>query len=165
MIFTKRADYGLRTALELAAHYNHGPLSATQIAGESGLPEPFVKKLLQQLADTGIAQSIRGRHGGYLLTRAPGDCSVRQVLSAFEELAPVSCLQHADVHGRAHPPSQETPSEAPCALEIVEHDCPTRAAWELVDREMQEALDSLTLAELLEEMRTRGLPLKASRYG
>ena len=71
MIFTKRSDYGLRAALELAAGYGDGTMSAHRIATEGGLPEPFVRKLLQELARAGLATSSRGRHGGYELTKPP----------------------------------------------------------------------------------------------
>ena len=96
MIFTKRSDYGLRAALELAAGYGSGTMSAHQIATEGSLPEPFVRKLLQELARAGLASSSRGRHGGYRLTKPPSQMTVRETLEAFETLAPVPCLVCTD---------------------------------------------------------------------
>ena len=148
MIFTKRSDYGLRAALELAAGYGHGPLSAHQIAVCGGLPEPFVRKLLQDLAAAGIAQARRGRAGGYKLTNAPSRISVREVLEALEELAPVSCM--ADRPG-------EPGGEGPCAIEIPQIRCPTRAAWQAIDLRLRATLDAMTLDDLLAEVRGRGL--------
>lgn len=69
MIFTTRSDYGLRAALELAARYGEGPLSARRIAADGRLPEPFVRKILQDLSAAGIASPRRGRGGGYELAR------------------------------------------------------------------------------------------------
>ncbi|MFQ5794101.1 MAG: RrF2 family transcriptional regulator [Candidatus Bipolaricaulia bacterium] len=152
MTLTKRSDYGLRAALELAAHYDQGPLSAHRIAKRSGLPEPFVKKLLQQLVVANVARSLRGRGGGYVLEKRPDEISLREVLEAFEELAPVSCLR-------------QIPSEtAPCTVELVETDCPTRAAWKVVDRRVRVALETVTLADLLEEVRARSLTLERSTH-
>ncbi|MFB6286017.1 MAG: Rrf2 family transcriptional regulator [Candidatus Bipolaricaulia bacterium] len=154
MIFTKRADYGLRAALELAARYGRGSLSAHQIAEHSELPGPFVKKLLQDLTAAGIAQSRRGRSGGYSLTDAPERIGLVDVLSAFEELAPVRCLAaYDDEEGAA------------CVLEEHATDCPTRAVWQLIDRRVRSALEALTLADLLGVLEGQGLKLDVVVHG
>jgi len=161
MIFTKRSDYGLRAVLELAASYHKGPLSAHEIARRGGLPEPFVKKLLQRLAAARIVAALRGRRGGYALTRPPEHVSLLEVLEAFEDLAPVSCLQ------LPHPPTDAGPAggEAPCAAEVEEEACPVRAAWAMVDRRVRETLGTITLVDLLHEVRARGFSLGAGGRG
>ena len=153
MIFTKRADYGLRAALELAAGHGRGTLSAHQIAERSDLPEPFVKKLLQELASAGIAESQRGRSGGYALLEAPERIPLLDVLSAFDDLAPVRCLSAHDEDGTA------------CVLEEHETACPTRAVWRLIDSRVRAALDELTLADLLGVLDGRGLKLDVVVHG
>ena len=156
MIFTKRADYGLRAALELAAQHGRGALSAHQISERSDLPEPFVKKLLQDLSAAGLAQSQRGRRGGYYLSDAPERVGLLDVLSAFEDLAPVQCLAvHDDNDG----------DEAACALEDHETACPTRAVWRLIDSRVRSALEELTLADLLGVLSGRGLKLDVIVHG
>lgn len=163
MIFTKRADYGLRITLELASRHGQGALSARRIARWSELPEPFVKKLLQQLAVAGVARSVRGRHGGYTLTRRPEEIPLSDALEAFEELAPVSCLAYP--HGRGREQGPESEGGAPCALELAEAECPTRAVWAFVDGRLRAALDAISLADLLKELRVRGLRLGDAHHG
>jgi len=153
MIFTKRSDYGLRAALEMAAGYGDGPMSAHQIAAEGGLPEPFVRKLLQELAHAGLAISSRGRRGGYRLTKPPSEVTVRETLEAFETLAPVPCLVCSD-DGPTEPFDD---ADDVCRIDVEENRCPTRAAWHLVDEKVRETLDSLTLSDLLDEVHSRGL--------
>ncbi len=161
MIFTKRVDYGLRAAMELAAGYGSAPLSARRIARRGGLPEPFVRKLLQQLARAGLADSQRGRCGGYLLARPPDRITVRETLEAFETLAPVPCLDPANLPVAVSPrpvsPIGSAPEDETCALDISECSCPTRAAWHLVDTKLRETLDAMSLDDLLAEVRRRGL--------
>ena len=168
MIFTKRSDYGLRAAMELAAGYGGGPLSARQIARSGNLPEPFVRKLLQELARAGLATSERGRNGGYALAKPPAEVSVRATLEAFESLAPVPCLDPANMSeapvgllstesnaagaGRTNATDDDS-----CSLDIAEFNCPTRAAWNLVDREVRTTLEGITLDDLLSEVAQRGL--------
>lgn len=157
MIFTKRSDYGLRAVLELAASYGQGPLSAREIARRGGLPEPFVRKLLQRLAEARVVEAARGRRGGYALARVPQAISLLAVLEAFEDVAPVRCLQR---------PSSVAPyeheEEAPCAADVVEEACPARAAWKVVDLRVREVLRTLTLADLLKEVQAQGFRLGVS---
>lgn len=144
--------------MELAAGYGSGPLSARQIARRGNLPEAFVRKLLQELAQAGLANSERGRNGGYALAKAPVEVSVRETLEAFETLAPVPCLEVA----RAAPSSRQRASGAAvddegCTLDIAEFSCPARAAWHLVDQRVRATLEAMTLDDLLREVRRRGL--------
>ena len=161
MIFTKRSDYGLRAAMELAAGYGYGPLSARQIAQRGDLPEPFVRKLLQQLAQARLAGSARGRHGGYVLARDPAQITVRETLEAFETLAPVPCLDPANLPQASDATiandGETTAGEEACTLDIPEFSCPTRAAWRLVDRKVRATLETVTLSDLLQEVQHHGL--------
>lgn len=74
MIFTTRSDYGLRAALELAARYGEAPLSPRRIAADGRLPEPFVRKILQDLSAAGIAAARRGRGGDELARQGSPRC-------------------------------------------------------------------------------------------
>jgi Rrf2 family protein len=170
MIFTKRSDYGLRAAMELAAGYGTGPLPARVVAHRGNLPEPFVRKLLQELARAGLASSQRGRNGGYRLSRAPRRITVRETLEAFETLAPVPCLEPPrasrceetvtyplQANGPAPSTAHDVGDDEACTLPIVERRCPTRAAWHLVDRRVRAALEEMTLDDLLREVDHQGL--------
>ena len=164
MIFTKKSDYGLRAVLELAASYGRGPLSAREIAQRGGLPDPFVRKLLQRLAEARIVEAARGRRGGYALTKDPEDISLLEVLEAFEDLAPVRCLQHPPAHATGKPSEAEVEAENPCAAEVEEERCPARAAWTLIDRRLRQALRTITLAELLRDVQAQGFRLGLSLH-
>jgi Rrf2 family protein len=139
--------------LELAAHYHRGPLPARQIAQQGGLPEPFVKKLLQQLTAARLVRALRGRRGGYALARSPQDISLHEILKAFEDLAPVSCLR------RPPESSAREPDASLCAADVQEEACPARVAWAWIDRHVRATLQSITLADLLREVRAQGFSL------
>lgn len=133
MLFTRRSDYGLRAALELAACWGCEPLPAAELARRGDLPEPFARKALARLAAAGVARARRGRNGGYELARPPQQIPVREVLEPLQDLAPVDCLSKEDA-----PPCPLSESDA----------CSTRRAWQLVQSRLDAAMTDLTLADL-----------------
>jgi Rrf2 family iron-sulfur cluster assembly transcriptional regulator len=129
---TKKSSYGLVAVLELASEAADGPLSASAIAGRYSLPHSFVEKILHQLKQAGLVSSTQGRKGGYRLARSPHRITVRQVLEALgESLDLVGCLGPG----------------TPCELTQI---CPTRGAWERIDRRFKEMLGALSLGDLIE---------------
>lgn len=129
MFLTRRSDYGLQAVFTLAK--SSRLISAKQIAQERNLPVAFVKKLLQQLCRAGLVKASVGKQGGYMLARAPEKISVRELLQALEgNLAPVSCLAH----------------DHQCNLA---NGCTTRHIWARIDQKIQEALDSISLQDIL----------------
>jgi Rrf2 family protein len=139
MILSRRSDYGLQAALELARLYGVGFLSARQIAEQHRLPLAFVKKLLQTLARADLVRATVGSRGGYALARAPREISVRRVLEALEgTLAPVSCLS----------------SETHCKLAA---DCPNRVLWDYLNRKIQDTLESVSLQDALRWIQKNGV--------
>jgi Rrf2 family iron-sulfur cluster assembly transcriptional regulator len=131
MQLTKKASYGVIAMLELARADRGSPISAATIAAQYSLPASFVEKILHQLKRRGLVASVQGRSGGYYLARSPEDLSVRQVLEALDEsIDLVGCLG----------------SPASCQLTGV---CPTKSAWERINRRVTSLLDELCLADLL----------------
>jgi len=78
-----RADYALRALAELAEA--PGPLTAEQIADARQIPKTFLTVILSQLGRAGLVRSRRGRIGGYVLTRAPDEIAVADVVLAVGE--------------------------------------------------------------------------------
>jgi Rrf2 family protein len=131
MILSRKSDYGLRAALELAQLHG-GFLSARQIAQTHGLPAAFVKKLMQILCRAGLVTATVGQQGGYRLARPPDQISIRKLLEALEgDLSPVACLI----------------PDADCELVAG---CPTRRVWSQIDRKIQQALQEISLQDALE---------------
>jgi Rrf2 family protein len=95
LAFTRRTDYAVRSALELA---RIGARSAThvEIAAATGAPAGVVKQALADLAHAGIAVSSRGRRGGYRLARSPASITMYDVVAALEPIGVVEpqCVLH-----------------------------------------------------------------------
>ena len=84
MRITTWAEYGLICALHLAKRAGEGPITGREIAGGERLPADYVEQILLRLRRAGLVSSTRGARGGYSLSRAPEEISVREVIAASE---------------------------------------------------------------------------------
>lgn len=58
--------------------------SLDELAAATGLPRPFLAKVLKELVHRGILRSQRGRAGGYVLGRPAETITVADVVLAIE---------------------------------------------------------------------------------
>jgi Rrf2 family protein len=135
---TTQAEYGLICALHLARRNDDGPVTGREIASRERLPGDYVEQIMLKLRRAGIVTSTRGAHGGYHLARPAEQITVRDVISASEHST-------FDVHCVTHPVEAER-----CA---VSHDCSIRPVWVLLQRRIDEVLDSVRLSDLLMQER------------
>jgi Rrf2 family transcriptional regulator, cysteine metabolism repressor len=141
MMFSTKAEYGVRVMAHLANSDDDGPISLGTIADAEGLPLAYLEHLVQRLRKAQLIESRRGAHGGYTLARAPGDISMAEVVSALEgDIAPIECIT-ADADG-----------VLTCAREGNEP-CPTKLLWTRVQGSIVRTLTEMTLADLVQPMR------------
>jgi Rrf2 family transcriptional regulator, cysteine metabolism repressor len=141
MMFSTKAEYGVRVMAHLANSDDDGPISLATIADAEGLPLAYLEHLVQRLRKAQLIESRRGAHGGYTLARAPGDISMAEVVAALEgDIAPIECIT-ADADG-----------VLTCAREGNEP-CPTKLLWTRVQGSIVRTLTEMTLADLVQPMR------------
>ena len=138
MRITTQAEYGLICALHLARRVNDGPVTGRQIAAQERLPADYVEQIMLKLRRATIVTSTRGAHGGYRLARAADQITVRDVISASEHST-------FDVHCVTHPVDGERCAES--------QDCSIRPVWVMLQRRIDEVLDSVRLSDLLMQER------------
>ena len=139
MRITTWAEYGLICALHLARRTDDGPVSGREIAERELLPPDYVEQILLRLRRGELVQSKRGARGGYTLARDPADISVRDVIAASE-------LGTFDLHCVSHPVAEER-----CA---ASQDCSIRPVWVLLQQRIDDVLEGVRLADLLENEST-----------
>jgi len=109
------------------------PKNARELAELSGLPHPTVSKVLKMLARAELLISVRGQRGGYQLAEEPNTISVTRMISAIEgPLALTECS-----------------ADAPILCEL-ETSCPVRSNWKRISQKVVNALDEMTLADMVE---------------
>ena len=131
MMISTRGRYALRVMLNLAANEGESYIPLDSIARREGISEKYLEGILAVLSRAGMVQALRGKGGGYKLSRRPQEYPIGEILRLTEKtLAPVSCL--------------EAGMDCPQAA-----DCPTFPLWQGLDKVIDDYLMAHTLADLL----------------
>ena len=137
MKITAQEEYGLRCLLQLARHTGPEPLTVSAISEQEGLSVPYVGKLMAALRQAGLVESVRGRGGGYALTRPADRVTVIEALQGLggEFFSSGFC----DTHGGAG-----------AAGDACVHlgDCSIRSLWGVLGQLVDRVLGQTTLADL-----------------
>ena len=137
MKLSMRSDYGARAVIDLARHYNRGPVQSADIAARQAIPEAYLEQLLTTLRKSGLIRSTRGPHGGHELARSPAEIRFAEVIAALEgPLVPLDCLNDADA----------------C---VVSPTCGMREIWQEVMASTRRILEATTIEDLVERQKAR----------
>lgn len=137
MLISTKGRYALRVMADLAEHPAEGYIPLKEIAQRQEISEKYLEAIIKILVRAKLLSGVRGKGGGYKLTRPPEQYTVGDILRLTEDsLAPVVCLE-ADA--------------SPCARAAA---CRTLPLWRGLDRVISEYLDSVSLADLLKERRS-----------
>jgi Rrf2 family cysteine metabolism transcriptional repressor len=124
-----KSDYAARAVFGLARHYPAPePLRVESLATEQGLPANYLVQILNDLKAHGLARSVRGKEGGYLLARPPAAITLGDVLRA--------------VHGAVFDPPALGGSAGQPEL---------RRAWQRLQQALDTAADAINFQQLLDE--------------
>lgn len=94
MISTK-GRYSLRVMLDLAEQNSEKFIPLEKIANRQGISKKYLESVLKILVKNNLLEILRGRNGGYKLTRKPSEYTVEEILKLTDEenLMIVSCLK------------------------------------------------------------------------
>ena len=79
-----KGRYGLTIMIELAKLYGEGPVPLRKIAEDNELSEAYLEQLVSPLRNSGLVKSVRGAHGGYMLSKPPHLISAGDVIRVLE---------------------------------------------------------------------------------
>ena len=140
MIFSAKAEYGVRLMVELGRQDRGQPTSLKALAEAEELPLSYLEHVVARLKGAGLVTSSRGAHGGYRLARPAQEISMDQVVQALEgTIAPMECFVTDQIE-------RVTCSHEPDAGQA----CATKLLWTRVQGGVVKALQTTTLAELVE---------------
>jgi len=139
MKISTKGRYALRVMLDLALHEGDGLIPLRDIADRSSISLKYLEQIISTLNHAGFLVSTRGASGGYKLVRTPAEYSVGDILRAAEgSLAPTVCTEEDTMCERRE-------------------ECITYPFWLGLDRAINAYVDSVTLADIIEEGRELGV--------
>src|SRR5262249_61594920 len=101
MMFSTKAEYGVRVMVELARRSGEEPVPLAEIAAHDGLPLAYLEHLVARLRKVGLVDSRRGSRGGDLLARPAPPITMAQVVGApGGSIAPIRGMSHAPPRAR-----------------------------------------------------------------
>jgi Rrf2 family protein len=130
---SKSEEYGLRLVMTLAT--DGGQLAIRELAEREGLPEATVAKVIGRLRRARLVEAVRGRRGGYTLSRPASDVTLAEVVAAFDD-----ALVTSDFCRRM------TPGEADC---VRSGSCTLRPVWRGLTAVIGDFLSRITVADLI----------------
>lgn len=86
-MLSKSSKYAIRAVLYLSLHSNEQKkYSPKEVADAIDIPAPFLAKTLQLLTKSNLISSIRGRNGGFYLTKKDGLNNLMSIIESIEGL-------------------------------------------------------------------------------
>lgn len=129
MKLSVKSDYAARAVLSLARSYPNGEArKVEELAAEQGVPPNYLIQILIELKAKHIVKSHRGKDGGYLLARPPGEITFGELLRA--------------IHGQVF--DSPALSDPQCPPEL-------RTAWHSLRQGLDDAADAITFQDLVEQ--------------
>ena len=135
MKITSQEEYGLRILLRIAKCPDKDGMTIQALAAAEGLSIPYVAKLTRMLRMEGLINSTPGNKGGYILARPAELINVNQVLkilggSLFEKSF---CNDYSGILKL-------------CTNSV---DCSIRSLWQMIQVNIDQLLDNISLRDLI----------------
>lgn len=131
MLISTKGRYALRVMIDLAEHRTEGYIPLKEVAWRQEISEKYLESIIKLLVRARLLEGLRGKGGGYRLTRPAEEYTVEEILRLTEDsLAPVACLE---------------PGAAPCEKRS---ECRTLSMWQGLDRVIRDYLGGITIADL-----------------
>ena len=132
MKISTKGRYAVRVMLDLALNNNGECIKVKEIAARQGISEKYLEAIVKGLVKERYLTGLRGKSGGYRLTKTPEEYTVGSILRLSEgSLAPVACLEQNPVECRRMA------------------ECRTLPLWRKLNTMINDYFDGITLADLV----------------
>jgi Rrf2 family transcriptional regulator, iron-sulfur cluster assembly transcription factor len=131
MKLSTKSRYGTRLMLDMAQHYNEGPIHLANVAKRQGISVKYLEQIIIPLKKANYIQSVRGPKGGHTLAKPPEEITVGEIVAVLEEST--SFAECSDNDGFCERSST----------------CLTRHLWKEAAQAMFDRLHAITLADVM----------------
>lgn len=132
MKLSTRSKYGTRLMFELALNYGQGTIFLKDVSKRQNISEKYLSNIIIPLKGAGLVSSVRGAYGGYMLTRAPDQVTLKEIVLLLEGNLAVD--KQKNEHKDAH-------------IRVIEN------VWLRMQSAIHEFLAGITLQDLIDEYR------------
>jgi len=133
MKLSTKTRYGTRAILDIAQNSENGRTMLKDIAARQSLSPKYLDHILSAMRRAGLIRNIRGKGGGYILSKTPASITVKDILEAVDgTFEPVECLSNTDLCDKVT-------------------SCGTRDVWLRMKEAVDGVLEEATLQSLLEK--------------
>ena len=130
-MFSTKGRYALRVMIDLAEHNTGEFITLKELAKRQEISVKYLESILPILTKAGFLDGLRGKGGGYKLTRAPETYTVGSILKLLEgNFAPVACLECS-------------PNKCKRARK-----CRTLPMWKQFQKTVDDFFENITIAKL-----------------
>ena len=133
MKLSTRSRYGTRMMLDLAQHYDQGPVQMGEISKRENISVKYLEQLIIPLKKANFIKSVRGPKGGHMLAKPPEEITVGDIVRILEGgITLSSCIENPEVCDRTTK-------------------CLVLGVWEETTKVMYDKLNSVTLSKMINE--------------
>jgi len=133
MKLSTKTRYGTRAIIDIAQNSENGRTMLKDIAARQALSPKYLDHILSAMRRAGLIRNIRGKGGGYILSKTPASITVKDILEAVDgTFEPVECLSNTDSCDKIS-------------------SCGTRDVWLRMKEAVDGVLEEATLQSLLEK--------------
>ncbi len=137
MKLTTKGRFAVTAMIDLGLRHNGGPVTLAGISERQKISLSYLEQLFGKLRRHKLVDSVRGPGGGYCLARKMAEISVAEIISAVDEpLDATLCGGKGNCHEE-------------------DRMCMTHQLWTNLTQRMFEYLDSVSLADLVEEQKAK----------
>ena len=86
MLISTKGRYALRVMIDLSEHRGEGFIPLKTIARRQEISEKYLESIIKLLVRSKLLNGVRGKGGGYRLTRAPEQYTVGDILRLTEDV-------------------------------------------------------------------------------
>ena len=131
-LITREIDYAVRAIIYLAKK-KAGIVSVVELVEELGITRPFLRKIMQVLAKSGVIESYKGYKGGFSLAKKPENIYLIDLIEVFQDKFSLNeCLLNKDI----------CPNKSDCIL---------KSRVDAIEQKVKKDLEAIDLKSLIKK--------------
>ncbi|MEM9030786.1 MAG: Rrf2 family transcriptional regulator [Pseudomonadota bacterium] len=133
MELTTRGRYAVMAMVDIAKFANGNAVALRSVADRQRLSLSYLEQIFVALRRAGLVESIRGRTGGYVLSRPAQDISIAEIMAAVEERTRMTrCMAGDEISCQGRPGR-----------------CLTHNLWRALGDQIRKFLENVSLGDVV----------------